>query len=85
MAEKPVRQQRRALSYLLRLWREGGGSPQGDAPVWRASLERTQHGERLGFATLPDLFAFLEKECGSRSEGLECSAGEASQPPGMPD
>jgi hypothetical protein len=85
MAEKPVKQQPRYLSYLLRLWQEGSGSPQGDAPMWRASLERPQHGERLGFATLPDLFAFLEKETGSRSGDPECSLEEASELSGLPD
>jgi hypothetical protein len=51
-------QQRRYLSYLLRLWRESGGNP----PLCRASLESPQTGERRGFASLADLFTFLEKE-----------------------
>jgi hypothetical protein len=44
-------------SYLLRLWR----SSQGNA-VWRASLESAQSGERLAFADLESLFAFLEAQ-----------------------
>ena len=42
-------------SYLLRLWRSGTGR---DA-LWLASLESPMTGERRGFATLNDLFAFL--------------------------
>jgi hypothetical protein len=60
-------QKRRYLSYLLRLWPEGGG----ERPLWRASLERPQGGGRLGFATLEDLYAYLEGQTGSRSPGSE--------------
>jgi hypothetical protein len=62
-------QQRQYLSYLLRLWQESGGDTPRDAPMWRASLERPQGGERLGFASLMDLFIFLEKETGSNPLG----------------
>ncbi len=69
-----MNQQRRYLSYLLRLWQESGGDlPHGDLPLWRASLERPQTGERLGFASLVDLFIFLENETRSSPPG--------SQPP----
>jgi hypothetical protein len=50
--------QRRYLSYLLRLWQESSGDP----PLWRASLESPQTGERRGFASLAELFTFLETE-----------------------
>jgi hypothetical protein len=68
-----MNQERRYLAYLLRLWQESGGSgdPLGDPPLWRASLERPQSGERLGFASLKDLFAFLEEETGLRSHGSQ--------------
>jgi hypothetical protein len=46
------------LSYLLRLWQSGR---KGKA-VWRASLESPMTGERLGFANLKELFAFLETQ-----------------------
>ncbi len=49
-------------SYLLRLWREtdaGESRPTGKAPLWRASLENSQSGERKGFASLMELFRFL--------------------------
>lgn len=45
-------------AYLLRLWlaHEPGGA------VWRASLENPRTGERLGFASLERLFAFLQDQ-----------------------
>ncbi len=48
--QKPQR-----LSFLLRLWQteEGRGS------AWRASLEDPESGERIGFASLEQLFGFL--------------------------
>jgi len=71
-----MKQPRRYLSYLLRLWQESagdlpGGSPRDDAPLWRASLERPQSAELLGFASLEDLFAFLENETGLGSAGSQ--------------
>ena len=44
-------------SYLLRLWR--GETPDGG---WRASLADSRTGQRIGFATLEQLFAFLMDE-----------------------
>ena len=87
MAEKPTKRQRRYLAYLLRLWRENAGEPPGDdlphgtAPLWRASLERPQAGERLGFSSLVDLFDFLLEETGSTAHGSERSGENCSQPP----
>jgi hypothetical protein len=42
-------------SYLLRLWCTKPSEP----GCWRASLEDSHTGERLGFANLEELFAFL--------------------------
>ena len=53
-----IDERRHYLSYLLRLWRERATLP----AVWRASLENPQTGERLGFADIMQLFAFLEKQ-----------------------
>ena len=39
---------------LLRLWRERSGG------VWRASLQDAESGERIGFADLERLFAYLQ-------------------------
>ncbi len=41
-------------SYLLRLWRADTVDR-----LWRASLEDPHTGERIGFASLEQLFAFL--------------------------
>jgi hypothetical protein len=81
MDDKPTKMQRRYLSYLLRLWRENGGKP----PLWRASLERPQDGERLVFVSLVNLFAFLDKETGSGSPGPERSDDEKCQRPATPE
>jgi hypothetical protein len=45
------------LSFLLRLWRESG-----EEAVWRASLEDPHTGERMGFASLEALVAFLRQQ-----------------------
>jgi hypothetical protein len=42
-------------SYLLRLWTVR----RADVVIWRASLEDPHTGERVGFADLDHLFAFL--------------------------
>lgn len=50
--------QRRYVSYLLRLWQT-----QSDGELaWRASLEDSHTGKLTGFASLADLFAYLERE-----------------------
>lgn len=53
-----TRGQRDYLSYLLRLWRV---TIAGRA-TWRASLECPHSGERLGFADLDSLWAFLQAQ-----------------------
>jgi hypothetical protein len=54
MPEEPQEYQ----SYLLRLWRTSSHG----GPVWRASLESAQTGERRGFADLESFFAFLAEQ-----------------------
>ena len=81
MANKPKKQHKRYLSYMLRLWRENAdGLAKSDKPPWRASLERPQVGERLGFASLVDLFAYLEEETESNSPGSGEAEGIDCQP-----
>ena len=46
---------RNHYSFLLRLWRTEGTRDF----VWRASLEIPASGERIGFANLEHLFAYL--------------------------
>ena len=73
-----MKQQRRDLAYLLRVWRESGGDlPPGGRPLWRASLESPRSAERRGFADLDELFAFLRERTGmaSAADGLEKGEG----------
>ncbi len=58
--QPPELEQRRYISYLLRLWQTGNNRE----CAWRTSLESAHTGERRGFANLAELFAFLEKEVG---------------------
>jgi hypothetical protein len=48
------------LSYLLRLWREGGEG----RSVWRASLKSSRTGEKVGFGSLEEMCEFLQRETG---------------------
>jgi hypothetical protein len=50
----------RYLSYLLRLWETSNG----EARIWRASLESPGSGQRRGFANLQSLIDFLEAQTG---------------------
>lgn len=60
-----MRQERqRYLSYLLRLWQTSDGERQ----IWRASLESPGAGERQGFASLEDLFKFLQAQIEPQDE-----------------
>ena len=69
----PVREQPDYMSYLLRLWRMPGddaGDPHdGGGSVWRASLDSSHTGERVGFASLEDLFGFLQTQAGTAPAG----------------
>ena len=60
-------ERRRYVSYLLRLWQ---AQDEGEL-AWRASLESAHTGERLGFASLADLFAFLDRETAGPKEGKD--------------
>jgi hypothetical protein len=60
MAEEPQEYQ----SYLLRLWRTSNRGK----PIWRASLESAQTGERHSFADLESLFIFLVQQTGSNRQ-----------------
>jgi len=66
------------LAYLLRLWQVNDDGK----PVWRASLESPRTGERLGFANLDLLFAFLEEKTGGFAPAAQ--TGGLRQPPGSP-
>ena len=55
-----VKEQSDYVSYLLRLWREGGEQE----ATWRASLESARTGELRGFANLDEMFDFLRERFG---------------------
>jgi hypothetical protein len=61
-ADPPV--WKRPISYLLRLWR----TEQNGALVWRASLENAHTGERWAFASMAELYAFLDQETAAVNE-----------------
>lgn len=60
------------LSYLVRLWGTGKGA-------WRASLESPMTGERHGFASLKDLFAFLQAQADAQADLGEPSGRSLSR------
>lgn len=51
------------FSFLLRVWRAGDG----EQPDWRASVEDIRTGERRGFASLEELFAFIQNLTGEKA------------------
>lgn len=59
-------------AYLLRLWQ----SDTAEGPVWRASVESPHTGERRAFASLIQLFTFLEDETARRAAGAPPEAIE---------
>ena len=72
-------EERQRLSYLLRLWQ----TEHRGALVWRAFLESARTGERRGFASLTDLYAFLEQETAAVSgHELPKSANGCGRQPG---
>ena len=54
MSEEP----RHYISWLLRLWQTEGDK----GPVWSASVDDPQSGERIGLAIAACRFAYLERE-----------------------
>ena len=54
------------LSYLLRLWRVSE-----EKAAWRASLESSRTGERIGFTCLESLFAYLRTQAVGESTAKE--------------
>jgi hypothetical protein len=62
------------ISYLLRLWRE----KDGQAIWWRASVQDPHSGERVGFAHLDDLVAFLLEQTGPAPPAEDLVEGECT-------
>lgn len=61
------KQERPYIAYLLRLWQVPGRA----RAIWRASLEDPHTGERVGFASLEHVVAFLEAQIGRGSQPEE--------------
>ena len=59
-------------SYLLRLWREKGSA----SIQWRASLQDPHSGQRVGFAHLDELVAFLREQTGPAPPAEDLVKGE---------
>ena len=69
------------LSYLVRLWQEDVDDvphrsyetprPNEEKPIWRASLENPVTGERNTFASLDDLFKFLQGSTGTAPDAQD--------------
>lgn len=68
---KGAEEQSDYVSFLLRLWRVSGG----EAAVWRASLQDTLTDERMNFASLGDLVAFLRRQMGLVSDADQDERG----------
>ena len=81
MAEKPLKQQRKYVSYLLRLWRETGA----EEAQWRASLQNPHTGERTGLASIGDLLAFLEEETEPTLSSSQHQADEGGEEDSGPE
>jgi hypothetical protein len=61
------------VSYLLRLWRERSSA----STWWRASLQDPHSGERIGFAHLDEMVAFLREQTGPVQPGDDWVQGES--------
>jgi hypothetical protein len=55
-------------AYLVRLWQDSQHGP------WRASVQSAQTGEKVLFASLAELFAFLEEQTEPRPADDPASA-----------
>ncbi len=64
------------VSYMLRMWQVNSAG----RPVWRASLENTSTGERLGFADPASLLDFLSRVTQAQPEQTP-SSPDARSPP----
>jgi hypothetical protein len=66
------------LSYLLRLWQESGDDApeRREGPVWRASLTSPTTGERVGFASLEGLVAYLQARTDTTPSATEKAGSE---------
>jgi hypothetical protein len=54
------------ISYLLRMWQDSSDEELScpKEAAWRATLQSPHTGDRVGFASLDDLFDFLKGQAG---------------------
>lgn len=59
------------LSFMLRMWQDAEGLP------WHASLEHPQTGEQMLFATVDELFTYLDRLMDDQQcrEGVSAGSG----------
>ncbi len=62
------------VAFLLRLWREDE-----DKAHWRASLQNPHSGEQLGFGSVDELFAFLQRQLSLRPRTQADPVAQASE------
>jgi hypothetical protein len=73
------RDERRALAYVLRLWRVTNGEP----AVWRAALQDLRSGERRGFVGLGEVVRYLERQMAGQEDDLgDCGPPHPGKPRG---
>jgi hypothetical protein len=60
-------------SFLLRLWQVDAA----DKPRWRVSLEDARTHQRMNFASLEQLFAFLLGQTGSPPDSKDAAANNS--------
>jgi hypothetical protein len=60
---------------MLRLWREGASG------AWHASLQLVEEEERIGFADLECLFAYLLRLTVDRASSVDHGSSEKEQTP----
>jgi hypothetical protein len=65
-------------AYLLRFWRD-------ESSAWRASLEDPFNGERRGFASLQQLYTFLEEQVSAGRLGIHAESSCSQEIPSKND
>lgn len=65
------------VTLLLRLWQVESSA----GPIWRASLESAQTGERHGFAEIEALLAYLSNMTGATSEHVDTESPRRTENP----
>ena len=63
---KDTGKQKDYVSYMLRMWQDSSDeeSPRSIGTLWRASLQSPHTGERVSFASLDELYGFLQRQTG---------------------